>query len=53
VRLDSLAETVDQIARPRCDPPLYVVCHLLLIDGPEPTVKARGVLLVEIPPDPR
>lgn len=29
VLLDGLAETVDQIACSRCDPPLYVVCHPL------------------------
>ncbi len=51
VLLDGLSERVDQIARARCDPPLYVVCHPLETlahdDG-----EARGVLLVEIPPSP-
>jgi hypothetical protein len=27
VLLDGLAEQLDNIARSRCDPPLYIVCH--------------------------
>ncbi len=51
VELDGLAEKIDQIARSRCDPPLFVICHPLL--APEETdLRARGVLLVEIPPSP-
>lgn len=54
VPLEGLAETVDQIARSRCDPPVYVVCHPLVAGAVSPGVKgqARGVLLVEIPPSP-
>lgn len=51
VALDGLAESVDQIARSRCDPPLYVVCHPLR--SPQPNGDhAEGVLLVEVPPSP-
>lgn len=51
VPLDGLAERIDQVARSRCDPPLYVVCHPLsspMEDG----ARATGVLLVEVPPSP-
>jgi hypothetical protein len=51
VLLDGLAEAVDQIARSRCDPPVYVICHPLL-DSAVADGKARGVLLVEVPPGP-
>jgi Putative DNA-binding domain len=51
VLLDGLSEAVDQIARSRCDPPLYVVCHPLEAPA-EGDGKARGLLLVEIPPSP-
>jgi hypothetical protein len=44
--LAGLSEQIDQIARYRCDPPLYVICHPLA-DPADPT---RGVMLVEIPP---
>ncbi len=51
VPLSGLAEAIDQIARSRCDPPLYVVCYplpgLASADG-----VARGVLLVHVPPSP-
>lgn len=49
--LDGLAESIDQIARSRCDPPLYVICHPLA-DPTGPDEKARGVLLVEVPRSP-
>lgn len=51
VLLDGLAETVDEIARSRCDPPLYVVCHPLT-ESPGGGGPARGVLLVEVPASP-
>jgi len=51
VLLDGLSETVDQIARTRCDPPVFVVCHPLTTQ-PEEDGKARGILLVEVPPSP-
>lgn len=51
VPLDGLAETVDQIARSRCDPPLYVVCHPLAAP-PGPDGRAQGVLFIEVPPSP-
>lgn len=51
ILLDGLAETVDQIARSRCDPPVYVVCHPLPAPA-EADGKARGVLLIEVPPSP-
>ena len=51
VPLAGLAETIDQIARSRCDPPLYVVCHPL--PGPaDSDSPAHGVLLVQVPPSP-
>jgi hypothetical protein len=51
IPLDGLAERVDQVARSRCDPPLYVVCHPLLAPSGD-GAGARGVLLVEVPPSP-
>lgn len=51
IPLDGLAERVDQVARSRCDPPLYVVCHPLSA-GSGDGAEARGVLLVEVPPSP-
>jgi len=51
VPLDGLAERINQIARYRCDPPLYVVCHPL-VAAPGPDRAAQGVLLIEIPPSP-
>jgi len=51
VLLDGLPETVDQIARSRCDPPLYVICHPLVAPA-QADGKVRGLLLVEIPPSP-
>ena len=44
--------TVDSIARSRCDPPLYVICHPLRTVSTHVDGKARGVLLVEVPPSP-
>ncbi len=46
--LDGLSERIDQVARTRSDPPLYVLCHPLA----SPDAPGRGVLLVEIPPSP-
>ena len=46
VALAGFAERIDQVARSRCDPPLYVQCHPLTDPG-DPT---QGVLLVEVPP---
>ncbi|MEV0725874.1 ATP-binding protein [Micromonospora purpureochromogenes] len=43
------AERIDEIARSRCDPPLYVACHPLPLD---PNDRSCGLLLVEIPPSP-
>lgn len=51
VGFDGLAERVDEIARSRCDPPLYVACHPLM-DAPDSDGHPRGVLLVEVPPSP-
>lgn len=48
VQLAGAAEQLDQIARSRCDPPLFVVCHPLR----DPADSAQGVLLIEIPPSP-
>jgi hypothetical protein len=48
VELAGMAEKVDQVARSRCDPPLYVQSHPL----PDPTDSTHGVLLVEVPPSP-
>ena len=48
VQLAGLGERVERVARTRCDPPLYVVCHPL----EDPADRSRGVLLVEIPPSP-
>jgi len=51
VPLEGLSERVDEIARYRCDPPLYVACHPIVgtASAGEP---ASGVLLVEVPPSP-
>lgn len=43
------AERLDEIARSRCDPPLYIACHPLPQD---PDNRNHGLLLVEIPPSP-
>lgn len=51
VPLDGLAESVDQIARSRCDPPLYVTCHPLRAPDQGDGL-AQGVLLIEVPPSP-
>lgn len=48
VELAGLGERVERVARSRCDPPLYVVCHPL----EDPADRSRGVLLVEVPPSP-
>lgn len=48
VELAGLGERVERVARARCDPPLYVVCHPLV----DPADHSRGVLLVEVPPSP-
>ncbi len=51
VELNGLSEQVDQVARSRCNPPLYVVCHPLAGPG-QADGRTMGVLLVEIPPSP-
>src|SRR6266540_2912211 len=48
VELAGFPERVDQVARSRCDPPLYVQCHPLA----DPANITHGVLLVEVPPSP-
>lgn len=48
IPLEGLPERVDQVARSRCDPPLYVICHPLL----DPEAPGLGVLVVEVPPSP-
>ncbi len=45
--LTGLSEQVEQVARSRCDPPLFVVCQPLR--GADPST---GMLLVEVPPSP-
>lgn len=51
VLLDGLPEQIDNIARSRCDPPLFILCHPLAGQADEEG-RARGVVLVEIPPSP-
>ena len=51
VLLAGLAERVDEIARSRCDPPLYVACHPI-VDPTDAATPATGILLVEVPPSP-
>jgi hypothetical protein len=46
VDLADLSELVDQVARSRCDPPLFTIC-LPLVD---PGTPDHGVLLIVIPP---
>ena len=48
IPLPGLSEKIDQIARSRCDPPLFLQCHPIT----EPSEPGRGVLVVEIPPSP-
>ncbi|MCM4083897.1 AlbA family DNA-binding domain-containing protein [Paractinoplanes hotanensis] len=44
--LRGLPERVSQLARSRCDPPLYVACRPIPVAGDD----TRGLLLVEVPP---
>ncbi|MEV4465952.1 ATP-binding protein [Micromonospora echinofusca] len=47
--LSGQAERIDEVARSRCDPPLYVACHPLPASSDD---CSQGLLLVEIPPSP-
>ncbi|MEV0898214.1 ATP-binding protein [Actinoplanes sp. NPDC049802] len=47
VDLRGLPERIDEIARSRCDRPLYVRCHPIPVDAADPH---HGLLLIEIPP---
>jgi hypothetical protein len=48
IELAGIAEMVDQVARARCDPPMFVKCHPIAdVDDVE-----RGVMVIEIPPSP-
>ncbi len=49
VGLAGLPERIDQVARARCDPPLYVTCHPI----EDPSDTTQGVLIVEVPPSPQ
>ncbi|MFJ5984388.1 helix-turn-helix domain-containing protein [Lentzea sp. NPDC092896] len=49
--LDGLSETVEQLVRYHCDPPLFVQCHRIAAPG-GPGGAIQGVLVVEVPPSP-
>lgn len=51
VRLAGLAESIEQIARSRCDPPVFTVGHEISADL-DSNGDVVGVLIVEVPPSP-